>query len=291
MDQRNNKLGWMFASPYLIYSLIFFFVPLLWSLFLSFTNWDLIAPTFNFVGISNFLDALQSPAVHAAFWNTYKFMMIFVPLVTVMAIGLAVVVHGLPRFKGLFLIGFFLPYLSSGVVSALIVKGLLSYTSPVNEFLRGIGMDINWLGSPFSALFVVGLILAWKFTGYYALIITSGLESIDKEVYEAAAIDGVKDSQRFWRITLPLLYPSLYTTLILAFGVTFGIFTEVYQLTGGGPGNATNTWQMEIFKQAFSNMQVGYASAVALLASLATFASIFVIRKILEIWGKRNGWV
>ncbi|ASS66918.1 MULTISPECIES: sugar ABC transporter permease [unclassified Paenibacillus] len=291
MDQRNNKLGWMFASPYLIYSLIFFFVPLLWSLFLSFTNWDLIAPTFNFVGIGNFLDALQSPAVHAAFWNTYKFMMIFVPLVTVMAIGVAVVVHGLPRFKGLFLIGFFLPYLSSGVVSALIVKGLLSYTSPVNEFLRGIGMDINWLGSPFSALFVVGLILAWKFTGYYALIITSGLESIDKEVYEAAAIDGVKDSQRFWRITLPLLYPSLYTTLILAFGVTFGIFTEVYQLTGGGPGNATNTWQMEIFKQAFSNMQVGYASAVALLASLATFASIFVIRKLLEIWGKRNGWV
>ncbi len=291
MDQRNNKLGWMFASPYLIYSLIFFFVPLFWSLFLSFTNWDLIAPTFNFVGIGNFLDALQSPAVHAAFWNTYKFMMVFVPLVTVMAIGVAVVVHGLPRFKGLFLIGFFLPYLSSGVVSALIVKGLLSYTSPVNEFLRGIGMDINWLGSPFSALFVVGLILAWKFTGYYALIITSGLESIDKEVYEAAAIDGVKDSQRFWRITLPLLYPSLYTTLILAFGVTFGIFTEVYQLTGGGPGNATNTWQMEIFKQAFSNMQVGYASAVALLASLATFASIFVIRKLLEIWGKRNGWV
>ncbi|MGN7454845.1 carbohydrate ABC transporter permease [Paenibacillus pasadenensis] len=291
MDQRNNKLGWLFASPYLIYSLLFFFIPLIWSIFLSVTDWDLIAPTFNVVGFENFLEALRSPSVHAAFWNTYKFMMIFVPLVTALAIGVAVLVHGLPRFKGLFLIGFFLPYLSSGVVSALIVKGLLSYTSPVNEFLRGIGLDINWLGSPLSALFVVGLILAWKFTGYYALILTSGLESIDKEVYEAAAIDGVKDGQRFWRITLPLLYPSLYTTLILGFGVTFGIFTEVYQLTGGGPGNATNTWQMEIFKQAFSNMQVGYASAVALLASVATFISIFAIRKILEIWGKRNGWV
>ncbi|QJC53542.1 sugar ABC transporter permease [Paenibacillus albicereus] len=291
MDQRNNKLGWLFASPYLIFSILFFFIPLIWSIFLSVTDWDLIAPTFNLVGFENFLEALRSPSVHAAFWNTYKFMMIFVPLVTALAIAVAVLVHGLPRFKGLFLIGFFLPYLSSGVVSALIVKGLLSYTSPVNEFLRGIGLDINWLGSPFSALFVVGLILAWKFTGYYALILTSGLESIDKEVYEAAAIDGVKDGQRFWRITLPLLYPSLYTTLILAFGVTFGIFTEVYQLTGGGPGNATNTWQMEIFKQAFSNMQVGYASAVALLASVATFISIFAIRKILEIWGKRNGWV
>ncbi|MCM3630660.1 sugar ABC transporter permease [Paenibacillus glycanilyticus] len=291
MDQRNNKLGWLFTSPYLIYSLIFFFGPLIWSFFLSITDWDLIAPTFNFVGFANFMDALQDSSVHAAFWNTYKFMMIFVPLVIVLAIGVAVLVHGLHRFKSLFLIGFFLPYLSSGVVSALIVKGLLSYTSPVNVSLRSIGLDINWLGSPFSALCVVGAILAWKFTGYYALIITSGLESIDKEVYEAAAIDGVKDSQRFWRITLPLLYPSLYTTLILAFGVTFGIFTEVYQLTGGGPGHATNTWQMEIFKQAFQNMQVGYASAVALLASVATFISIFVIRKILEIWGKRNGWV
>lgn len=161
----------------------------------------------------------------------------------------------------------------------------------MNVFLRKMGLDIDWLGTPLSALCIVGLILAWKFTGYYALILTSGLESIDKEVYEAAAIDGVTDRQRFWRITLPLLYPSLYTTLILAFGVTFGIFTEVYQLTGGGPDNATNTWQMEIFKQAFTNLQAYYASAVALLASVATFISIFIIRKLLEIWGKRNGWV
>ncbi|WP_219834083.1 carbohydrate ABC transporter permease [Paenibacillus sp. R14(2021)] len=291
MDQRNNKLGWLFTSPYLIYSIIFFFIPLIWTLFLSATDWNMIKPTFNFEGISNFADALKSPSVHAAFWNTYRFMLIFVPIVTVLAIGVAVLVHGLSRFKGLFLIGFFLPYLSSGVVSALIVKGLLSYNSPINEFFRSMGFDIDWLGTPFTALFIVGLILAWKFTGYYALIITSGLESIDKEVYEAAAIDGVKDSQRFWRITLPLLYPSMYTTLILAFGVTFGIFTEVYQLTGGGPGNATNTWQMEIFKQAFTNLQSGYASAVALLASIATFISIFIIRKLLEVWGKRNGWV
>ncbi|WP_274653920.1 carbohydrate ABC transporter permease [Paenibacillus humicola] len=291
MDQRNNRLGWLFTSPYLIYSLIFFFGPLVWSFFLSITDWNLIAPTFNFVGLHNFMNGLRSPGVHAAFWVTYKFMMVFVPIVTVLAIAVAVLVHGLTRFKGLFLIGFFLPYLSSGVVSSLIVKGLLSYNSPINTFLRGVGIDIDWLGTPLSALFIVGLILAWKFTGYYALILTSGLESIDKEVYEAAAIDGVKDSQRFWRITLPLLYPALYTTLILAFGVTFGIFTEVYQLTGGGPDNATNTWQMEIFKQAFTNLQAGYASAVALLASVATFISIFVIRKILEIWGKRNGWV
>ncbi|MBP3966511.1 carbohydrate ABC transporter permease [Paenibacillus lignilyticus] len=291
MDQKNNRLGWLFTSPYLIYSLIFFFGPLLWSFYLSFTDWDLISPEYNFIGFSNFTDALKSPGVHAAFWVTYKFMMIFVPLVTILALCVAVVVHSLPRFKSVFLIGFFLPYLSSGVVSSLIVKGFLSYSSPINTFLRKLGINIDWLGTPMAALFVVGMILAWKFTGYYALILTSGLNSIDNEIYEAGAIDGVTDRQRFWRITLPLLYPAFYTTLILSFGVTFGIFTEVYQLTGGGPNFATNTWQMEIFNQAFKNLKAGYASAVALLASIATFISIFIIRKLLELWGKRNGWV
>ncbi|WP_145947695.1 carbohydrate ABC transporter permease [Paenibacillus sp. Y412MC10] len=291
MKENNNRLGWLFASPYLIYSLVFFLIPLVWSFYLSFTNWDLIAPEYDFVGIDNFAKALKSPGVHAAFWVTYKFMMVFVPLVIVLSLVVSVLVHSLPRLKSLFLIGFFLPYLSSGVVSALIVKGLLSFNSPVNTALRKIGINIDWLGTSWSALLIVGMIMAWKFTGYYALILTSGLESIDHEVYEAAAIDGVTGRQRFWKITLPLLYPALYTTLILAFGVTFGIFTEVYQLTGGGPNNATNTWQMEIYSQAFKNLQAGYASAVALLASVATFISIFIIRKLLEKWGARNGWV
>ncbi|MFY4774766.1 carbohydrate ABC transporter permease [Metabacillus sp. RGM 3146] len=291
MRTRNGRLGWLFASPYLIYALAFFLIPLVWSLFLSVTDWNLIAPTFNFVGIKNYMDALNSPGVQAAFFVTFKFMIVFVPLVIASSIIVALIIHGLPRFKGLFLIGFFLPYLASGVVASLIVKGLLSYNSPVNEFLRkSFGLDIDWLGSPFAALFVVALIIAWKFTGYYALILTSGFESISTEVYEAAMIDGVTPWQRFWKITLPLLYPALFTVLILSIGVTFGIFTEVYQLTGGGPNYATNTWQMEIFTRAFTNLQAGYASAIAIIASIVTFISIFIIRKLLELWGKRNGW-
>lgn len=234
----------------------------------------------------------RSPGVQAAFLVTFKFMAVFVPLVIVMSMIVAAIVHGLPKFKGIFLIGFFLPYLASGVVSSFIVKGLLSYNSPLNTTLRGkFGMDIDWLGSPFAALCVVAVIIAWKFTGYYALILTSGFESINAEIYEAAAIDGANAWQRFFKITPPMLYPAIYTVVILSIGVTFGIFTEVYQLTGGGPDYATNTWQMEIFTQAFKNLQAGYASAVAIVASVVTFLSIFVIRKLLEMWGKRNGWV
>lgn len=288
----NNTLGCFFSSPYLVYAIIFFVIPLGWSLYLSITNWNLISPTFDFEGLRNYIKSFQSPGVQAAFLVTFKFMVVFVPIVIISSLVVAGVVHGLPKFKGLFLIGFFLPYLSSGVVSSLIVKGFLSYNSPVNVMLRGrFGLDINWLGSPFSALLVVSIILAWKFAGYYALILTSGFESIEKEIYEAAAIDGVTSMQKFFKVTLPLLYPALFTVLILSIGVSFGIFTEVYQLTGGGPNFATNTWQMEIFTQAFKNLHAGYASSVAIIASIVTFISIFIIRKLLEMWGKRNGWV
>lgn len=291
MRKNQGWLGWLFASPYLLYAIIFFLIPLVWSLFLSVTDWNLISPTYSFVGLENYAEALKSQGVQSAFFVTFKFMAVFVPLVIAFSIIVALIVQGLPRFKGLFLIGFFLPYLASGVVSSLIVKGILSYNSPLNEFLRGtFGLDINWLGSPFAALFVVALIIAWKFTGYYALILTSGFESISKDVYEAAMIDGVTPWQRFWKITLPLLYPALFTVLILSIGVTFGIFTEVYQLTGGGPNFATNTWQMEIFTKAFTNLQAGYASAIAIIASIVTFVAIYIIRKLLELWGKRNGW-
>jgi multiple sugar transport system permease protein len=288
---KKNGTGWLFASPYLLYGIIFFAVPLIWSLYLSMTDWNLISPVYNFKGIDNFIEAVKHPGVQAAFFVTFKFMAAFVPMVIVSSTLVALVIHGLPKFKGLFLIGFFLPYLASGVVSSLIVKGLLSQNSALNVFLRGIGIDIDWLSTPLSALLVVAAIIAWKFTGYYALILTAGFESISKDVYEAAAIDGVSSSQRFWKITLPLLYPALFTVLILSIGVSFGIFTEVYQLTGGGPNYATNTWQMEIFKQAFTNLSAGYASAVAIIASIVTFAAILIIRKLLEMWGKRNGWV
>ena len=101
-------------------------------------------------------------------------------------------------------------------------------------------------------------------------------------MYEAAAIDGASPWTRFWKITFPMLYPAFFTVTVLAVGISFGIFTEVYQLTGGGPNFATNTWQMEIYNQAFVNLKSGYASAVALMASVVTFASIGVIRKLLE---------
>lgn len=278
-------------SPYFITFIILFLIPLVWSVWLAFTDWNMISPKFNFVGANNFIKALQSPAVRASFFTTFKFMIVLVPLVLLLSLGIAMLVNSLPNYKGLYLVGFFLPYLSSGVVTSLIVKGMASYNAPISVFLKKqFNMNVDWFSRPWVTIFIISFMIAWKMSGYYALILFSGLNSINHEIYEAAEIDGITKWKKFWKITFPLLYPSLLTVLILAVGLNFGIFTEVFKLTGGGPDFATNTWQMEIYNQAFVNLSSGYASAIAIIASIATFITIFIIRSLTEAWGKKNGF-
>lgn len=218
-------------------------------------------------------------------------MVLFIPLVMVASVCLALIVHHLPRFKALFAVGFFLPYLASGVVVSLIVRGVLSYNSGFDTFLRtALHINPDWLGNGTLAILVITMMMVWKFAGYYALIFMAGLQGIPGDFYEAAAIDGAGPWTRFWRITVPMLYPAFYTTLILAVGLMFSIFTEPFVLTNGGPQLATQTWQLEIYYQAFNQFRAGYGATVALLNAIATLISILVIRKIVETWGHHYGW-
>lgn len=286
-----TRTGWLLISPYLVFGMVFFLIPLIWTLYLAFTNWNLISPDYEFVGISNFVKAIGDVKVHKAFFTTYKFFILFVPAVLLCAMAEALVIYHMPKFKSVFIIGFFLPYLASGVASSVVVRGLLSYESGINVWIRNtFGVNINWLNSAVLAPAVIALIMVWKFSGYYALIIESGLESIPLEVYEAADLDGAVGMKRFFKITLPLLYPAFYTVCILATGVVFHIFTEPYLLTNGGPNGATNTWVLQIYDEAFNKLNTGYGSAIAIIAALITFLSIGLIKKVLEKWGESNAW-
>jgi multiple sugar transport system permease protein len=237
------------------------------------------------------VEALTSNRTVAAFLVTYKFMIIFVPLAVALSIGLALIVNNVPRFKQLFAVGFFLPYLASGVAMGHVVRGIISYNSSLNEFLRSVfGTSPNWLGDPWPATFVISAMLIWKLAGYYSLIFLAGLMGIPRTVYEAASLDGAGAWTKFWKITLPLLYPSMYTVLILAVGITFAIFTEPFVLTNGGPDLATHTWQLEIYYQAFERFRAGYGATVAVLNALAMFISVLVIRRIVESWGAHYGF-
>lgn len=284
--------GWLMASPYLLFAVIFFVIPLLWSVVLMFSDWNLISPEWRWVGLQNFLEALQSRRVHQAFLSSFRFMILIVPLGITVSLAIALLVNSLKRFQGLFAVGFFLPYLASGVAVSLVVRGVLAFNSPVGRFFLNTFDDVpDWLGNPTLAILIISLIVVWKFSGYYALIFLAGLQSIPQELYEAAQMDGATSWRSFWSITLPMLYPALYSVLILMVGLMFTIFTEPYVLTKGGPELATHTWYLEIYYQAFSSLRSGYATAISTLNALAVFLMVTVVRRGMERWGRSLGWV
>ncbi len=284
--------GWFLTSPYLIYTLVFFILPLVQGIYIAFTNWDLISPGMEFVGLGNFFKAFGSKKVIAAFFVSYKFMAIFLATVIPMSLGIALLINSFPsRFKGLISVAFFLPFLVSPVATSLVVRGVLNYTSPLNHLLRQVlGYVPNWLGNPILAVIVISLMITWKCSGYYALIFFCALQTIPKELYEAADIDGAGNQKKFWSITIPMLYPAFYTVMILAVGLMFHVFSEPYMLTDGGPKLSTYTWFLEIYYQSFTNARVGYGSTIAILNAITTFITIILVRKLLERWGKAYGW-
>ena len=283
--------GWLLTSPYLLYSLVFFVIPLAWSLWLVFTNWNLISPRIDFVGLENFVKAFKSARVHAAFISAYRIMGFFIPMVLIQSLGVALLINSLPWGRAFFSVGFFMPYLASGVAVALVVRGILAYNSPAAPIFKALfGTVPNWFGHPVLAIFIISLLIAWKFSGYYALIFLAGLQSIPKELYEAAELDGARFFTKLFRITLPMLYPAFYTVLIMAVGLCFAIFTEPFMLTGGGPGRATHTWYLEIYYQVFQNLRAGYGAAISFINAGGTFTSVLIVRRLMQRWGRALGY-
>jgi multiple sugar transport system permease protein len=288
---KSNAIGLVFSLPYLVLAFIFFVIPLVWAFYLSVLKWNTISPARTFVGLDNFIKALQSDVIMAAFKNTFVFMLIIVPIVMAFSLLLAIIINKLPsKLKGIFSVCFFLPYLSSGVVSSLVAKGVFSYYSTLNIFLRSIGKNIDWFNTSWSAFTIICILIIWKMYGYYMLVFLSSLESIGSEVHDACKIDGAQGFTKLWKVILPSIYPALMTVTILSCGLAFSIFTEPYKLTNGGPGNSTQTFQLIIYNESFVNLRSGYGASIALIAAFLTFAVLLIIKKLIENWGKANGW-
>jgi multiple sugar transport system permease protein len=286
-----NAMGLVFSLPYLVLALVFFLIPLIWAFYLSVLKWNTISPVKTFVGFDNFIKAIQSDVTMAALRNTFVFMIIIVPIVMIFSLLIAMIIYKLPpKLKGVFSVCFFLPYLSSGVVSSLVAKGVFSYYSIFNTFFRSFGMNIDWFNTSWSAFTIICILIIWKMYGYYMLVFLSSLESISSEVHDACKIDGAQGFIKLRKVILPSIYPALMTVTILACGLAFSIFTEPYKLTNGGPGNSTQTFQLIIYNESFVNLRSGYGASIALLAALLTFAVLLVIKKLIENWGKANGW-
>lgn len=292
MALSSNATGWLMNIPYLAYSLVFFLIPLGWALWLSTMEWNLMSADKKFVGLDNFTRLFTDEKVQAAFINSFRYL---VPIVILCFIGgliIALLVTNLPdKIKGITAVLFFIPYLTSGVATSVVVKYFFNYNSAFNIFLRETwNLDINWLQDPKYAFGIMVGIVVWKMSGYYALFILSAIEGISDDVNEACLLDGSTGWHKLIHIMLPMITPTLTTVVVLATGLAFGIFTEPFLLTGGGPNLATTAWQLEIYNTSFVRFQSGYGAAMAIANAIQIFITIRIISFIMEKFNKKFGW-
>lgn len=286
LKDKGGILGWLFNLPYIAYSLIFFLIPLIWAIWLSTTDWNLMSNDKNFIGLDNFIKLFDDPRIIAAFINSFKYLLPIVIFTFIGGLIIGLLVHKLPnKIKGVTAVLFFIPYLTSGVAVSVVVRYFFSYNSALNVFLRSKGISMEWFSNPKTAFIIIVAIVVWKMSGYYALFILSALESISDEIHDACKIDGAYGMNKFIHVTLPMIIPTLTTVVVLLSGLAFGLFTEPYLLTGGGPNLATTTWQLEIYNTSFTNFQSGYGAAIAIASAVQIFITIKIVTLVM---GKLN---
>jgi multiple sugar transport system permease protein len=273
-SRSNERVGYLFILPSFLHLLIFLVIPLVFSLYLSFTDWN--SPSIRnapFIGLKNFEFMIGDTRFWKAMLNTAYYTILSVPLGLVISLGIALVMNMALKGQTIFRTLFFMPVISSWVAVSVIWITLLDPNAGIVNYVLGlIGIPkINWLGDPLWAMPAIVIIAIWKGAGFNMVIWLAGLKAIPQELYEAASIDGASPWQAFWGITLPLLAPTTFFLTITGVIGSFQVFSPVYVITKGGPLQSTDVVVFRIFQRAFQEFKMGYASSQAWVLFLVIF--------------------
>ncbi len=267
-----TRAGFGFLAPALSAICVFFFLPVVAALLLSFTDFDIYAlgnrDYLRFIGLQNYKQLLENPLFWKALGNTFYFVLIGGPLSVAVSLGTALLINSkLIRFKGLFRTAFFLPVVTTLVAVAVVWRYLYHPNYGVLNYVLGfLGIEpVNWLGDPRWAMPAIILMAVWKNFGYNMIIFIAGLQSIPEQLYEAGRIDGANGLQQFRHITLPMLAPTFVFVAIITMIGYFQLFAEPYVMTQGGPSNSTLSIVLMMYEEGFRWWNMGQASAVAFI--------------------------
>jgi len=283
LGQKQSLAGWIFLTPAVILIAIMSFLPMIQALFLSFQTG--IGAAMKWTGGTNYVRMFKDPVFMQALKNNFIYLIIQVPIMLISALILASLLNNKDlRFKGLFRTAIFLPCATSLVSYAVIFRSLFAVDGLVNIVLIKLGIlstGYNFLGHPNSARIVIILALIWRWTGYNMVFYLSGLQNIEYSVYEAAKIDGASPFQSFFRITIPLLKPTILLTAIMSTNGTLQLFDESVNLTNGGPANATITMSHYIYNVSFKYVpNFGYAASMSYLILILVAVLAFIQLKV-----------
>ena len=276
LSRQRTMEGWLFASPWILGFILWTVGPMIASLVISFTEWDLISSP-QWVGTAN----IQTMWNDSTFWQALKVTTVYavssVPLHIVFGLVLALLLN--TKIIGLrfYRTAFYLPSVLSGVAVALLWRWIFSNEfGLINGFLDNLGINgPNWLGDEAWALPSLVLMSLWG-VGASAIIYLAGLQGIPTDLYEAAEVDGANGWQRFWAVTLPMMTPVLFFELITGIVSALQVFTQAYIMTSGGPNNATLFYLLYLYQNAFQYFRMGYASTVSWVIFLYLLVCTFL---------------
>lgn len=285
---KDNTVGYVFASPFIIGFFAFTFIPMLMSLYYSFTNFNLRDDA-TWIGLENYMRLFNDARFINSILVTLNFVVVSVPLR--LAFGLLVAYLLTRKAKGVsfYRALYYLPTLIGGSIAVAIVwRELFSVNGAINVLLEGLGMNaVNWFGDPSRAMFPLILMSVWQF-GSSMIIFAAGLKEIPHELYEAANMDGANKLQSFLKITLPCLSPVILYNLIMQTISAFMTFTQAFVITGGGPNDATNFFALNVYNHAFSFFNMGYASAMSWIMLVIISVLTGLLLKSSKYWMHQN---
>lgn len=285
LTQKHNLTGWAFLTPAALLIAIMSFVPMIRAFILSFQTGVGANMTFAEPFYKNYARMFQDTVFIQSLKNTFFYLIIQVPLMLVLALILASILNNKDlKFKGAFRTMIFLPCATSLVAYAIIFRTLFANDGIVNHVLVSLGIldaPYAFLTNATSARIVIIIALLWRWTGYNMVFYLSGLQNIEYSVYEAAKIDGASPIQTFFKITVPLLKPTILLTAIMSTNGTLQLFDESVNLTDGGPANASITMSHYIYNVSFKYMpNFGYAAAMSFLILILVAILAFVQLKV-----------
>jgi len=287
VSRRRIDAGWWFVAPALVLIVVFFLGPVIAAVGLSLTDFDLYAladwHAARWVGLRNYGRILHEPLFWQALWNTLYFAVVGGPLTVAASLGAALLVNarGL-KGKGMARTVFFAPFVTTLVAVAIVWRYLYHPRyGLLNSLLAHVGVSpIDWLGDPHWAMPAIILMATWKNFGYNMLICIAGLQSIPRDLYEAAELDGATVWQRFRHITIPMLGPTLFFVAIVTMIGYLQLFTEPYVMTRGGPLRATTSLVLYMYEEGFRWWRLGNAAAIAFLLFILIVAFTALQRRL-----------
>ena len=281
MTRRQNRYGYGFIMLWLIGLFVFTLSPMLFSLFLSFCKWDIVTglSTIQFIGLENFRKIFDDSKFYKALEVTFKFCLISIPFYQIASLLVAMLLNMRIKFMRTFRLIFFLPSIIPTIASSMIWTQILGKDGLINQGLALIGIQgPAWLNTPSTALYGLILMGVWGI-GNTIIIYLSGLQGVGEELYEASSIDGANSFQRFFKITLPMISPTIFFNVVMAVISSFQYFTQAFVMTEGGPLNSTLFYNLYLYTKAYKELKMGYAAALAwIMFIIILFFTLLVIK-------------